>query len=259
MIFSAADGMVHAVSRAGVPLAGYPVRIGTRAVGGPAVGDLDRDGTVEVVAIAGEGTVHALGRSGKELRGFPEDLGSTEVAASPLLAELTGDGTLSVFVGLPSGDLHAVRAERTGNAVAAAPWPGPGHDAAHSGRFGPYPPTYKDLRLDPAAPSAGDGLRASWRGVWLDAPAGSRLPPPASPGTGTARPSGTWTASASSRPAPPTAASGGGSRWPLRPPPPGRKAPPSAGPRSRSGTPLRARPRWPSSRPGRSGWSRRRR
>ena len=178
VIFASADGMVHAVGRGGVPVPGYPVRVGARVMGGPAVGDLGRDGSLEVVVVSAEGAVHALGRGGKELRGFPADLGAEDVTASPLLADLAGDGSLSVFVGLPSGDVHAVRAERVGNAVAAAPWPGPGHDASHSGRFGPYPPTYKDLRLEPAAPGVGDALRASWRGVWLDAPPGEAVPVP---------------------------------------------------------------------------------
>ena len=177
VIFTSADGLVHAVSRAGVPLPGYPVRIGTRAVGGPAVGDLDRDGKLEVVAVSAEGQVHALDRGGKELPGFPADLES-ELTAGPLLADVAGDGTLSIFVGLPGGDLHALRAERTGNAVAAAPWPGTGRDATHSARFGPYPPTYRDLRLDPSAPGVGDSLRAGWRGVWLDAPPGEQVPAP---------------------------------------------------------------------------------
>ncbi len=178
VVFASADGMVHAVNRAGVPLPGFPVRVGARVMGGPAVGDLARDGALEVVVVSSDGNVHALGRGGKELPGFPAELGAAEVTSSPLLANLAGDGMLSIFVGLPTGDLHAVRAERAGTSVAAAPWPGPGHDAAHSGRFGPYPPTYKDLRLDPAAPGVGDALKAGWRGVWLDAPAGEAVPAP---------------------------------------------------------------------------------
>jgi outer membrane protein assembly factor BamB len=178
VIFAAADGSVHAVSRAGAPLPGWPVKVAQRISGGPAVGDIDRDGALEVVVVAADGAVHALGKNGKERPGFPAELGAQDVAASPLLADVAGDGTLSIFVGLPTGDVHAVRAERSGNAVAAAPWPGPGRDAAHSGRFGPYPPGYKDLRLDPAAPAAGDGLKAGWRGVWLDAPPGEQVPAP---------------------------------------------------------------------------------
>ena len=180
VVFASADGMVHAVSRAGAPLPGWPVRVGSRVMGGPAVGDLARDGGLEVVVVSTDGAVHALGRDGKELVGFPAELGGDagEVTASPLVADLAGDGTPSVFVGLPGGDVHAVRAERVGGAAAAIPWPGPGHDAARSGRFGPYPPTYKDLRLDPAAPGVGDALRAGWRGVWLDAPTGEAVPAP---------------------------------------------------------------------------------
>ena len=178
VIFASADGVVHAVGRGGAPLPGWPVRIGARVLGGPAVGDLDRDGLPEVVAVSSEGAVQALGRGGKPLRGFPAELGGADVTSSPLLADLAGDGTPSVFVGLPTGDLHAVRAERAGTAVAAIPWAGPGRDAAHSGRFGPYPPTYKDLRLDPTAPAVGDVVKAGWRGVWLDAPPGESAPAP---------------------------------------------------------------------------------
>ena len=167
VVFASADGMVHAVTRSGAPLPGWPVRVGARVLGGPAVADLARDGKLEVVVVSTDGAVHALGRDGKELAGFPAELGNGagEVTASPLVADLAGDGTPSIFVGLPGGDVHAVRAERPGSAVAAIPWPGPGHDAARSGRFGPYPPTYKDLRLDPAAPGVGDPLRAGFRGV----------------------------------------------------------------------------------------------
>jgi hypothetical protein len=178
VVFASADGMVHAVGRTGLALPGFPAKVGTRVVGGPAIGDVDRDGALEVVAVATDGSVHALSRAGKERPGFPANLGAEEVASSPLLADLAGDGMLSIFVGLPTGDLHAIRAEKAGTAAAAAPWPVPGRDAARSGRFGPYPPSYKDLRLDPAAPAVGNTLRAGWRGVWLDAPPGEPVPTP---------------------------------------------------------------------------------
>lgn len=178
VVFASADGMVHAVGRTGLALPGFPAKVGPRVVGGLAIGDVDRDGALEVVAVASDGTVHALTRAGKEKPGFPADLGAQEVTSSPLLADVAGDGMLSIFVGLPTGDLHALRAEKAGTAAAAAPWPGPGRDAARSGRFGPYPPSYKDLRLDPAAPAVGDALRAGWRPVWLDAPPGESAPAP---------------------------------------------------------------------------------
>ncbi len=180
VIFTSADGVVHAVGRTGLALPGFPAKVGPRFLGGPAIGDVDRDGALEVVAVASDGAVHALSRAGRQRPGFPAPVGAgtQEVGSSPLLADLAGDGTLSIFVGLPTGDLHALRAEKAGTAAALAPWPGPGRDAARSGRFGPYPPSYKDLRLDPAAPAVGDALRAGWRAIWLDAPPGASAPAP---------------------------------------------------------------------------------
>ncbi|BDG02535.1 PQQ-binding-like beta-propeller repeat protein [Anaeromyxobacter oryzae] len=177
VIFASADGMVHAVDRTGKPLPGFPVRAGSRIFGGPAVGDLDRDGSLDVVVASADGAVHAFSRTGRALNGFPGTTGD-EVTATPLLLDLAGDGSLSAFVGVASGDLHAVRAAHLGTGVAAVPWPGPGRDPARSGRYGPNPPTYKDLRLEPARPRITDALVGRWRGVWLDAAPGEPAPPP---------------------------------------------------------------------------------
>lgn len=178
VVFASADGFVHAVSAAGRPLTGFPARVGARLFGGPAVGDLDRDGALDVAVALADGTVAALSRAGKPLPGFPEPL-RAETTGSPLLFDLGQDGGLSIFVGLASGDLHAVRAQKAGSAPALAPWPVPGRDAARSGRFGPNPPGYRDLRLEPAAPRVADALAASWRGFWLDAAPGEAPPAPA--------------------------------------------------------------------------------
>ncbi|MBK9519025.1 MAG: VCBS repeat-containing protein [Anaeromyxobacter sp.] len=181
VVFASADGQLHAVDRLGKPLAGFPVKAGGRTFGGPAVGDLDRDGRLDVVVACSDGSVAAVNAAGRALPGFPGSLGEPEVTASPLLLDLAGDGSLSVFVGTPSGQLHALRAARVASPVAgpaAAPWPGPGRDAARAGRFGPNPPTYKDLSVAPPAPRRSDALVASWRGVWLDAAPGAGAPAP---------------------------------------------------------------------------------
>jgi hypothetical protein len=175
--FASADGMIHAVSASGEELPGFPVRVGTRIFGGVAVGDLDRDGALDLVVALADGSVVAVDAKGKTLPGFPASL-SSDVAASPLLLDLGQDGSLAAFVGATGGQLHAVRAERAGSAVARAPWPGPARDAAQSGRYGPNPPAYKDLALVPAEPRALDAVKATWRGVWIDAARGESAPVP---------------------------------------------------------------------------------
>lgn len=175
---ASADGLLHVVDWRGKARPGFPIRHAGRLFGGPVFGDLDRDGNVDVAVASSDGYVHAYDRAGKKLASFPAALGTPDVGATPLLADAIGDGTLSVFVGTPSGQLHAVRAPRAGTAVAAAPWPGAGRDAARTGRWGPNPPSYRDLALTPAAPRAMDKVVAKWRGVWLDAGPGQQVPEP---------------------------------------------------------------------------------
>ena len=179
VVFASADGTVYAVDRTGVTLPGFPVRAGGRLFGGPAIGDLDRDGGLDVVVASADGTLYAFSHTGKPLTGFPAALGGIgEVTASPLLYDLAQDGTLSAFVGLPGGDLQALRAPRLGTATALAPWPAPGRDPGHGGRFGPNPPTYKALKLEPGQPRVADALKASWRAIWLDAAGNEAIPTP---------------------------------------------------------------------------------
>ncbi|HEX9242534.1 MAG TPA: FG-GAP-like repeat-containing protein [Anaeromyxobacter sp.] len=178
VVFASADGVIHAVSARGDPLPGFPVKIGSRLFSGPAIGDLDRDGLLEIVAVTSDGTVTALAADGKPLPGFPHALNASDVGASPLVYDATGDGTPTIFVGLPTGALHAVRAGKTGAARVAIPWAGPARDPGHGGRYGPNPPGYKELSIDPGAPRALDVVHARWRASWLDAGPNEALPAP---------------------------------------------------------------------------------
>jgi outer membrane protein assembly factor BamB len=173
--FASADGMIHAVSASGEKLPGFPVRVGARIFGGVAVGDLDRDGGLDLVAATADGSLAAVDAKGRPLAGFPVSL-PADVTATPVLHDL--GGTLAAFVGAPGGQLHAVRFAGAGSAAPRIAWAGSGRDAAQSGRFGPNPPSYKDLALSPAEPRALDALKASWRGVWLDAGRGETAPAP---------------------------------------------------------------------------------
>jgi hypothetical protein len=178
IVFTSADGMVHAVSARGDPLPGFPVKIGARLFSGPAIADLDRDGLLEIVAVTSDGTVAALAADGKPLPGFPHSLNASDVGASPLVYDAIGDGMPTIFVGLPTGALHAVRAGKTGTEKAAIPWAGPARDPGHGARYGPNPPGYKELSVEPGAPRALDEVHARWRATWLDAGPNEAFPTP---------------------------------------------------------------------------------
>jgi hypothetical protein len=178
VIFASADGFVHVVDRGGKPLKGFPVKVGPRIFGGPVVGDIQRDGSLEVVVVTADGAVAAVNSSGKLETGFPSSLGEPDVTASPLIFNLALEGGPVVLVGTPAGKLHGLRAAATGSAIALVPWPGPARDAARSGRHGPNPPIYRDLKLTPTAPRAADSLQASWRAAWLDGGPKDPIPAP---------------------------------------------------------------------------------
>jgi hypothetical protein len=175
--FTSADGFLHVVDAAGHARPGFPVKLGPRVFGGAVVGDLDRDGKPDLVAVSSDGNVVAVSREGRPLAGFPTRFDAADLGATPVLIDLAGDQSLSVVIGFPNGDLHAIRALRFGTTPAAAPWPAPGRDAAHSGHAA-SPPRYHALTLEPPEPRTGDGLRASWRWVSLDARPGEAEPTP---------------------------------------------------------------------------------
>jgi hypothetical protein len=104
----------------GSTVPGWPVATAGVVHSSPALGDLDANGVTDVVVGSGDGIVRALRGNGSVLwqrhlrfNGSP----GGPVTASPIVADMNGDGTLDVGVGNNWG--FFVLDGRTGNEVAA--------------------------------------------------------------------------------------------------------------------------------------------
>jgi hypothetical protein len=108
----------------GTPLPGWPVDAGAlrrfSGVFAPcAIGDVDGDGTFEIVGASDRGILTVWGQDGSVRSGWPVQLPSKDpvwlptVRSSPSLADLDGDGFLEIAVGEQNGLLHVYRADGT--------------------------------------------------------------------------------------------------------------------------------------------------
>lgn len=74
----------------------------------PAVGDLDGDGGMEVVAVFLDKKIYAWSNDGSSLPGWPIEVDGY-ATSSPVLADIDLDGNHEVFFGTSDGKLHAVQ------------------------------------------------------------------------------------------------------------------------------------------------------
>ena len=122
-------GPIYAVNRNGTLVPGWPVNTGAAGTpsaitSSPAIGDLDHDGTNEVV-VASErngGRVHVLRNNGTNMPGWPKDvpcLTAQVRTASPVLADLDNDTFLDIIFPSSDGKLYAWT--RTGATIPGFP------------------------------------------------------------------------------------------------------------------------------------------
>lgn len=89
---------IYAVDRSGQPLPGWPVRTNADMINSPAVGDLDNDGSLEVV-IYNEDTLYAWHADGTLVNGFPQRSDYYLRHHTPTLADIDGDGQVEILLG----------------------------------------------------------------------------------------------------------------------------------------------------------------
>lgn len=115
---------LHVLDQWGQPKPGFPIAFIAdssplgQSCPSPALGDLDGDGLLEIVAVsvdnATSATLHVLDRAGQDLPGWPQEVGASS-ESSPILGDVTGDGLPDVIFGVGGASdsapnlLHAFR------------------------------------------------------------------------------------------------------------------------------------------------------
>lgn len=97
------DGSLHAYRSDGTILPGWPVEtiVGYpwhQYFSNPAVGDIDNDGQIEIVAANGGGVMYAINPDGTLVDGFPVSFPGN-VNAYPAVGDVDGDGNYEIIVG----------------------------------------------------------------------------------------------------------------------------------------------------------------
>jgi len=161
MFQALSTGRIHGMAQTGSPLSGWPVDAtgGLARIVGCAIGDLDGDGLLEIVAVGENGILHAYDQDGNTYGSFPIDLDAAGTTSAAGLADFDGDGAMEIAVTTASGLVHLVGAdglERAGFPQAVPTLP----RSAVIGRLSAGgPPTIVVTAMDSVFGFLGDGTR----------------------------------------------------------------------------------------------------
>lgn len=115
-ISTGGDGRIHVLNLQGQELSGWPINIYTSGRSAAALGDLDKDGDLEIV-VGGDkedgsdfGIVYAFHHNGNPVAGFPLTLTTrwSAIQASPTLYDINQDNYLEIIIGDFNGTLYTI-------------------------------------------------------------------------------------------------------------------------------------------------------
>jgi hypothetical protein len=154
---SSSDGKLWVFDWQGNVRPGWPVDLHTASESSPIVGDLNSDGTPEILFGGESATLHAFTPAGSIYPGFPIKLGA-EVRATPFMTDLDGDRGVDVL--LAGWDQQVYVWDFPGNYVRRnTPWGGLKNNALRNGLYEYRDPT--GIEPEVAAPPARSVLFAN--------------------------------------------------------------------------------------------------
>jgi len=104
IVYGAPNGTLHVWNADGTALPGFPLSLGSLCLSSTAIGDVNKDGVLDIVMITDDptnGAIHVIDTAeAAELPGWPVILSNTTVAVSPspALADFDFDGFLEIVV-----------------------------------------------------------------------------------------------------------------------------------------------------------------
>ena len=99
------SGELFAIHHDGIDVNGFPVNIDEKMLVGPATGDLEGDGAIDIVLCTWEDNIYAIDNMGTVKPGFPF-LSTNRFNSPPTLVDIDSDGDLEIVAGNDSGILH---------------------------------------------------------------------------------------------------------------------------------------------------------
>lgn len=95
IVFGGMDSMLHVLTAAGVEASGFPFTADNKITSAPAIGDVDNDGDLEIVAVTVSGGVYVVEADGS---GSMVAQAEDNILGTPAIADLDGDNDLEIVI-----------------------------------------------------------------------------------------------------------------------------------------------------------------